>query len=64
MTEPISHVRIIAADQVAAAQTKARNAFVARVAATSRLGRSETTAVSPAQLETWWPRAEPLDNQP
>ncbi len=55
----ISHVRVVAADQAVDAQTKARDEFVARVAATTRLGSSETTAISASHLATWWPRARP-----
>lgn len=64
MNDMISHVRVLSAGEVVEAQTRARDEFVARVNATTRLGRSESTAVSPAQLEAWWPRARsPSDEQ-
>jgi hypothetical protein len=52
-------VRIVPASEAAAAQSEARDAFVATVKAATRLGRVATIAVAPERLAAYWPQAEP-----
>jgi NaMN:DMB phosphoribosyltransferase len=52
-------VRIVLADEAVAAQSEARDAYVATVKATTRLGRIATIAIAPDRLTACWPQAEP-----
>lgn len=52
-------VRIVPADEAVAAQSEARDTYVATVKAATRLGRVATMALAPERLAACWPRAEP-----
>jgi hypothetical protein len=52
-------IRIVPADEAVAAQSEARDAYVANVKATTRLGRIATIAIAPDRLAACWPQAEP-----
>jgi hypothetical protein len=50
-------VRIVPADEAVAAQSEARDAFVATVESATRLGRVATIAIEPERLAAYWPGA-------
>jgi NaMN:DMB phosphoribosyltransferase len=52
-------VRIVPASEAVAAQSEARDAFVATVKAATRLGRIASIAIAPERLAACWPQAEP-----
>ncbi len=52
-------IRIVPAEEAVAAQSDARDAFVATVKATTRLGRIAIIAITSDRLTACWPQAEP-----
>jgi hypothetical protein len=52
-------IRIVPVDEAIAAQSEARDTYVATVKAATRLGRIATIAITPDRLAASWPQAEP-----